>query len=233
MNTHIRGTFTQRHAPTQTHTHTHMITTASTVNQMSALSVNIGLSSGAYYLSSDMVVSFIIQHTMIICVTNIKCEVCNVYLHWYQVWWQLLIPVKAGILFYRYSKYWQQPAGIESKLSVSSWQWWDLFFCLLGQYLPQSFYHSAWANLTSRLLYSLMWTMVSRPFPQSPPPSPSSRNTSSISMSFGVNGIFPALTVRLRLQEPLAVPCSCQICNIHVRAFFLFFYFIFFTDGLH
>lgn len=154
MNTHIRGTFTQRHAPTQTHTHTHMITTVSTVNQMSALSVNIGLSSGAYYLFSDMVVSFIIQHTMIICVTNIKCEVCNVYLHWYQVWWQLLIPVKAGILFYRYSKYWQQPAGIESKLSVSSWQWWDLFFCLLGQYLPQSFYHSAWANLTSRLLYS-------------------------------------------------------------------------------
>ena len=85
MNTHIRGTFTQRHAPTQTHTHTHMITTASTVNQMSALSVNIGLSSGAYYLSSDMVVLFIIQHTMIICVTNIKCEVCNVYLHSYQV----------------------------------------------------------------------------------------------------------------------------------------------------
>ena len=35
--------------------------------------------------------------------------------------------------------------------------------------------------------------------PTVPPPSPSSRNTSSISMSFGVNGIFPALTVRLRL----------------------------------
>ena len=135
------------------------------------------------------------------------------------------------------SQSWHFVLQIFKVLTTASWYWKQAFclfltmvgsvFCLLGQYLPQSFYHSAWANLTSRLLYSEcgQW---SAGHSLNPPTKSKFSQHFLHQHEFWCQWNFPSIDGKTKTARTFSCTLLLSDLQYTCASFFFFFHFIFF-----